>query len=63
MGRLHKSGTWYSCGDIRLGQGRENGKQYLKDNKEVADKIEGKIRENINLVYGKIQPADDETAN
>ncbi|WKV09072.1 recombinase RecA [Thermoanaerobacterium sp. CMT5567-10] len=47
---IDKSGAWYSYGDIRLGQGRENAKQYLKDNKPIADEIENKIRENFNLL-------------
>ena len=41
---VQKSGAWFSYGDIRLGQGRENAKQYLKENKEVALEIENKIR-------------------
>jgi recombination protein RecA len=40
-----KSGAWYSFEDERLGQGRENAKQFLKDNKGIADKIENKIRD------------------
>ncbi|MBP2071658.1 MAG: recombination protein RecA [Thermoanaerobacterium sp.] len=47
---IDKSGAWYSYGDIRLGQGRENAKQYLRDNKPIADEIENKIRENFNLL-------------
>lgn len=46
---VNKSGAWFSYNDIRLGQGRENAKQYLKDNPEVAAEIEGRIRENHNL--------------
>lgn len=42
---IEKSGTWYSYHDIRLGQGRENAKQYLKDNPELAKEIETKVRE------------------
>ena len=41
---VQKSGAWFSYGDIRLGQGRENAKQYLKDNPEIALEIENKIR-------------------
>lgn len=44
MDIVQKSGTWYSYNDARLGQGRENSKQYLKDNPEIAKEIEGKIR-------------------
>ncbi len=42
---IQKSGAWYSYGDERLGQGKENVKQYLKEHKQVADTIELKIRE------------------
>ncbi|MDE4541779.1 recombinase RecA [Thermoanaerobacterium saccharolyticum] len=58
---IDKSGAWYSYGDIRLGQGRENAKQYLKENKAIADEIENKIRENFNLlVTTKKSVIDDE---
>jgi recombination protein RecA len=42
---IAKSGAWYSFEDERLGQGRENAKQFLKDNPSIAEKIEQKIRE------------------
>jgi recombination protein RecA len=41
---LNKSGSWYSYGDTKLGQGREGVKDLLKDNPELADEVEGKIR-------------------
>ncbi|WP_339063158.1 recombinase RecA [Tepidibacillus marianensis] len=47
-----KSGAWYSYEEERLGQGRENAKQYLKEHSEIAGKIEQKIREFHSL--GKI---------
>ncbi len=43
-GVVEKSGAWYSFGDERIGQGRENAKQFLKDNPGVAQAIEDKIR-------------------
>ena len=43
-GVVEKSGAWYSYGDERIGQGRENAKIYLKDNSDVAYEIEDKIR-------------------
>ena len=46
---VNKSGAWYSYGEIRLGQGRENAKQYLKENPQLAFEIENKIREHYNL--------------
>lgn len=48
-GIVQKSGAWFSYGDIRLGQGRENAKQYLKDNPEVALDIENQIRTKYEL--------------
>jgi recombination protein RecA len=45
MDIVDKSGAWYSFEGERLGQGRENAKQYLKDNPKVADVIEKKIRD------------------
>jgi recombination protein RecA len=43
-GVVEKSGAWYSCGDERIGQGRENAKQFLKEHPEMAAEIEDKIR-------------------
>ena len=43
-GVVDKSGAWFSYSDERLGQGRENAKQFLKDNAEIATEIEDKIR-------------------
>ena len=40
---IDKSGSWFNYGDVRLGQGRENTKQYLRDNPEVANEISVKI--------------------
>lgn len=47
MGIVDKSGAWYSYSGERLGQGRENAKQLLKDNADIAAAIEAKIRESI----------------
>jgi recombination protein RecA len=44
MGIVKKSGAFFSAGDTRLGQGRENAKEYLRQNPEVADSIEEQIR-------------------
>ncbi|MFY2826665.1 recombinase RecA [Ruegeria sp. MALMAid1280] len=43
-GVVEKSGSWFSYGDERIGQGRENAKQYLRDNSRAALEIEDKIR-------------------
>ncbi|POR05216.1 DNA recombination/repair protein RecA [Alkalispirochaeta sphaeroplastigenens] len=41
---VQKSGSWYSCGDDRIGQGRENAKQFLDENPDVAGDLEKKLR-------------------
>ena len=46
---VNKSGAWYAYQGEKIGQGRENAKQYLKDNPDVCDEIEAKIREHFNL--------------
>jgi recombination protein RecA len=47
MGLVKKSGAWFNVGDIRLGQGRENAKDFLRQNSDVASAIEEQIRGNI----------------
>ena len=42
---VEKSGAWYSCGDERIGQGKENARQYLKENPELAARLEATLRE------------------
>jgi recombination protein RecA len=49
-GIIEKSGSWFSCGDERIGQGRENSKAYLKDHPELALNIEQSIRSNAGLI-------------
>ncbi len=47
---VDKAGAWYSYDEQRIGQGRENSKQFLKENPEIADKLEKQIRANAGLV-------------
>ncbi len=49
LGIVQKSGTWFSFGEERLGQGRENVKRFLKDNPEFRDKLELQVREKLGL--------------
>uniref|UniRef100_UPI003A97EB6F recombinase RecA n=1 Tax=Roseibium sp. TaxID=1936156 RepID=UPI003A97EB6F len=51
---VEKSGAWFSYNSQRLGQGRENSKQFLRDNPEIADEIELAIRQNAGLIAEKI---------
>jgi recombination protein RecA len=60
---VDKSGAWYSYGEIRLGQGRENARQFLKDNPELADEIEGKIRAALGLPVPAAAPAEQAEAS
>jgi recombination protein RecA len=48
-GIIEKAGAWYSYGGSRIGQGRENSKEYLKNNPETAGEIEAKIIESVQL--------------
>jgi len=60
-GVVEKSGAWLSYDGTRIGQGRENAKQYLRDNPEVAASIENKVRANAGLVVEAmlVGPVDD----
>lgn len=52
---VQKSGAWFSYNDLRLGQGRENAKQYLKDNPATMLEIENRIREKYSLPLAKTE--------
>lgn len=55
---VKKSGSWLSYGEVRLGQGRENARTFLKENKDIAAEIEGKIREALGM--SAADPSDAE---
>jgi len=59
-GIIEKSGSWFSYHDQRIGQGKENAKQYLKENPQVAAEIEAKIRANSGDISSalKAEPAE-----
>ncbi|MFC3301512.1 recombinase RecA [Parvularcula lutaonensis] len=61
---IDKSGSWYSYNSERIGQGRENAKQFLKDNPDIAAEIEKKIRQNAGLIAEDmlVNPEGDEAA-
>ena len=46
---IQKSGSWFSYGDVKLGQGRDAVKNLLKDNPELAEELEGKLMEQIDV--------------
>ena len=54
---INKSGAWYAYEGNKIGQGRENAKQYLKDNPAVRDEVERKVRELFNLETDLEEPA------
>ena len=63
--RVAKSGAWFSAGDVRLGQGRENAKQFLRDNADLADEIEAHLRSEMGLppiVAAAAEESGDRTA-
>jgi recombination protein RecA len=66
-GVVEKSGAWFSYDSQRIGQGRENAKQFLKDNPDVANRIEAAVRQNAGLIaeailQGEEDKDDDEAA-
>ena len=60
-GVVEKSGAWFSYGDERMGQGRENSKQYLRDNPKIALEIEDKIRASHGLDFNMGAETSDES--
>jgi len=60
---IERAGAWYSYGDTKLGQGKENAREFLEENPDVADEIEDQIREDMEMKQGEASedaPADDE---
>jgi len=58
-GIVEKSGSWFSYGSERIGQGRENAKTFLREHEDVAAEIEQKIRANAGLVSEAMITAED----
>ena len=56
---IKKSGTWFSYGENRIGQGKENAKQFLRDNPDIADEVVRRIREKLS---GETQDSEDTAA-
>ena len=59
-GVVEKSGAWFSYDSVRIGQGRENAKQFLKENPDVAAKIEAQVRQNSGIVAEAILAGEGE---
>ena len=58
-GVVTKSGSWFSYGDERIGQGRENAKTFLRENSTMALEIEDKIRASHGLDFDMAHPGED----
>jgi recombination protein RecA len=58
-GIIIKSGSWYSYNDTRIGQGRENARQYLIDNTKIAEEMEKKIRDKASAISLDSNDAED----
>ena len=63
LGVVQKSGAWFNYGEMRLGQGRDNAKQFLKEHPEVSDEIEKIVRANADRLLaagkkGTVKPLD-----
>ena len=56
---VEKSGAWYSALGERIGQGKENARQYLKDNPKMAAELEAKIRDKLKPIIVPKQPIED----
>jgi recombination protein RecA len=59
-GVIDRAGSWYSYGDERLGQGRENAKKFLEDNPDIMQEVDHKVREGLGLLEEKEEVAASE---
>jgi recombination protein RecA len=57
---VEKSGAWFSHDSVRIGQGRENAKQFLRDHPQMADQIEKRVRESSGVVANAMMAAPEE---
>ncbi len=62
-GIVEKSGAWYSYGDLRLGQGKENARTFLNENPDVADEIDARVRVALDLPGARAGFDDDEAGS
>ena len=61
QGVIQKSGAWFAYGDERIGQGRENAKQFLKENEEVRERILGDVYEKLGLERVESEVREEES--
>jgi len=62
-GVVEKSGAWFSYDSQRIGQGRENAKQFLKSNPDIANRIEAQVRQNAGLIAEAIMQGESAEEN
>jgi recombination protein RecA len=62
-GIIDKAGSWYSYGELRLGQGKENAKQFLQENPDVAEEIEARVKVALGLVKAPVDGGEAESAD
>jgi len=56
---VQKSGAWYSCGDLRLGQGKENARQFLLENPDIMEEIEAHLRQALGLSEPRVAETEE----
>lgn len=61
-GIVEKSGAWFSCDSQRIGQGRENAKQFMRDNPQMAESVEKRIRDQANGLANAMLAGEEEAA-
>jgi recombination protein RecA len=61
-GIVEKSGAWFSCDSQRIGQGRENAKQFMRDNPAMAESVEKRIRDQANGLANAMLAGEEEAA-
>ncbi|XOQ48347.1 MAG: recombinase RecA [Eubacteriales bacterium] len=59
---IQKSGSWFSYKETRLGQGRDNAKNFLTENEDIAGEIEAQVKENVGKLFTKATPASGSAA-
>ena len=57
---VDKSGAWYSYNGKRMGQGKENVKNYLKENPQIKEEIDRKLREKLGIFDGDVEETESE---
>ena len=62
-GVIDRAGSWYSYGEERLGQGRQNSKEFMEENPEIMNEIERKIKEKVGLIESEEENESEDDDN